>query len=305
RRWRAYSTRIEVAGVAVRPSKAGQRELAAAIATLRERDTATRQPTDRVANGSFEQPDASGEAPSDWTTRGAVDRVTDGAESGVASLRMRSTTAERATAAGAPFRTPATGRLVVRLAVKTESAGDDALLGIELTDPQSDYRSQTDLPLGALVAEGSAEETWREILVPIADLPPSDRRTLALRLTLSGAASIRIDGVGTEDTLLPLDGQAGVNLKSEKLALLRLLTAAETALAEGRLAACQRLLDGPLARYVVDHFPPLSEEPQRGPAEPIAPPPAPNVADRDEDADADRPAWSLGRVRDYLPGWWR
>ncbi|MEN0110616.1 MAG: hypothetical protein AAF805_07810, partial [Planctomycetota bacterium] len=129
RRWRAYSTRIEVAGVAVRPSKAGQRELAAAIATLRERDTATRQPTDRVANGSFEQPDASGEAASDWTTRGAVDRVSGDAESGVASLRMRSTAAQRATAAGAPFRTPATGRLVVRLAVKTESAGDDALLG--------------------------------------------------------------------------------------------------------------------------------------------------------------------------------
>jgi hypothetical protein len=83
---------------------------------------------------------------------------------------------------------------------------------------------------------------------------------MRLRFTLRGEGVVEVDDLRLEDLMLPLEEYAD-DQRSQKLALVKLSHAAETALADGRLGDARRLVDGYWSRFLVECFPPLEAPP--------------------------------------------
>ncbi len=122
---------------------------------------------------------------------------------------------------------------------------------------------------------------------------------LRFRFTLAGEGELNLDDLQAEDLLLPLDGYGSIELRSEKFALIRLLSATEDLLSEGRLGACRERLDSYWARFLVDHFPIHHPEPTQVTED------LPAQAESEEPAGGGETPSISQRLKGYLPRWWR
>ena len=286
-------------GVRVGPAPEARRELAERLADLQSRDTTRRRAVELISNASFEEVSPSGGL-TGWIIEGDARRSVADALQGDACAALKSGTGAPASLTSLPFAGPVTGQLVVDLRLRLQEMTPDARLRIELTDADSGaYLRDTELT-GEQLAAADQQEWLPSIFFPNDDLPVSPNGQFRLRISLSGDARVLVDDLRTEDLVLPLDalgGGASAELRAERLALVRLMSTADSLLAEGRLEACRELLDGYWSRFLMEHFP------DHQPEEPI------ESVVRDSTGTEPTPedeTPSLGeRLRGYLPSWLR
>lgn len=297
--WRFAGGGVQVVGLRTEPNPAAEAELTAAVADLQSRDTTARRAYDATLNPSFETA-AEGNALVGWSAGAGVKRDERQAFEGAASAGLKSSIGTPAVLTSEPFAMPTTGQLVVSFRLRPGALSPEAELRIELEQADGDYRNGTRLLASQLVPEGSPSGEWLPpIVFPIDDLPLEEDASLRLRFTLSGEGELHLDDLQAEDLLLPLDGYGSIALRSEKFALVRLLSETEDLLAEGRFGACRERLDSYWARFLVDHFPVHEPEPAivTEPEEPTGE----VVENLPEEA---APSLSK-RLKGYLPRWWR
>ncbi|MEQ8846302.1 hypothetical protein [Botrimarina sp.] len=261
--WRFSGSPVAVDGLRIDPQSAAQKELAVALEDLRARDTTSRRELEAIENPSFEADPGSPVAPG-WELGAGASVESGVAFDGSSSLVLRAGADRTAEAVSAPFRGPSTGQLVlfVRAAPVRLEKGSRLWVGVEQTD--GPYRNGAPLDGERLTAAepSDGEGGWLPpIFVPIDDLPLGDSLSLRVRLALEGPGEVRLDQLRAEDLLLPRDGYAQLNLREEKLALVRLYKNAEDLLAQGRLEDCRDLLDGYWARFLLRNFPRRDAEP--------------------------------------------
>ena len=297
--WRFAGGGVQVVGLRTEPNPAAEAELTAAVADLQSRDTTTRRSYDATPNPSFEATDE-GAPFVGWSAGPGVSRDEGLAFEGAVAAGLRASGGAPAVLTSAPFAMPTTGQLVLSFRLRPGPLRPGAELRIELEQTDGDYRNGTRLLASQLVPEGSSGGEWLPpIVFPIDDLPLAENASLRLRFTLSGEGELHLDDLQAEDLLLPLDGYGSITLRSEKFALVRLLSETEDLLAEGRFGACRERLDSYWARFLIDHFPIHEPEPAiaEEPEEPAA-----EVAENSATEEA--PSLSK-RLKGYLPRWWR
>lgn len=300
--WRFSGVGLKIEGVRLQSAPEIHEELADQIADLRRRDRTERRPYTVLANPSFESSDASSR-PLNWqATPDSAARVTGDAYEGNLCLALRSN-GEKAEVMSDAFPRPTTGQLAIVFQATGRELSSDAQLRIaveEVTEaPDSNaYHVHTTVPAASL-AIGEGGTGWRELVFAMDDLPLGGDTPLRLRFTLTGAGEVRIDDLRMEDLKLPIDSYAE-ELRPQKLALVRMVHAAEKALDDERLADCQRLLDSYWSRFLTEHFP-LEK----------TPPPIAKEADdatttaADEGDDPEESPSVADRFRRYLPSIWR
>ncbi len=307
RAWRFSATALKIDGLRLRSAPEVRQELTDQIADLRRRDRTVRRTYVALANPSFESADSSAQ-PLHWhATPATAARVVTDAYQGNLCLSLRSTH-RQAEVVSDPFSPPATGQLAIVFQATGHDLSSDAQLQLTVeeigeTSAGEAYQVHTTVP-AANFATANAEEgpQWRELVFAIDDLPLSGKRPLRLRFTLTGTGEVRIDDLRMEDLKLPMDSYAE-DLQPQKLALVRMVHAAEKALEEERYADGKRLLDSYWARFLTEYFPlektpaPIARE-----AKPVDDKPA---TASDENTDAKKTPSVADRFRQYLPSIWR
>lgn len=303
--WRFSSPGVQVVGLRIEPSEGAEEELTAAVADLQSRDTTTRRPFEALPNASFEDRNESeaGGPFVGWSASRGVSHDDAAAFAGDSSARLASAPGAPSVLTSDPFPMPTTGQLVLGFRVLPGALGPDAELRIELEQIDGGYRNGTRLLASQLVpagGEGEPSDWLPPIVFPIDDLPLLSDGELRLRLTLTGEGELNLDDLQAEDLILPLDGYGSIELRAEKFALIRLLSATDELQAEGRLGACRELLDGYWARFLVDYFPPHQPETTLAVEEESAA----ETAEESPAEQAEAPSVSQ-RLKGYLPRWWR
>lgn len=296
--WQFNGPGVRVNGVRTEPAVDARRELAEALDDLQSRDTTQRRVYEQVVNPSFER-DLKGTdaAVAGWTLGPGATTVEETAIDGAACIGLRSSDTRSAVVTSDPFPLPTTGQLVLGLQVSASDPTSQASLQIELEEVDGPYRKAALLEASQLKSDlGDDDSQWLPVMFPVDDLPLDSAGELRLRFTLSGPGELQIDDLRLEDLVLPLDGYEAVDLRSERFAVVRLLTAAENALRDGRLEACREHIESYWAGFLIENFPRRDESPTLADSEETP-------DDTAEDADATP---SIGqRLRGYLPRWWR
>jgi hypothetical protein len=256
--WRFANLGVEPEGVRERFPATALAELEARVRDTQSRDRTRRRPYEAAPNPSFESLDALG-GPIGWRIVGSTVPPESGDEQprdGVRTLVVPST-AERGVVCKA-FALPATGQLAATFWTRAGELAPDAELQLAIEQVGGPYRVETRVPLGRLAGEEG--DAWRPVLFAIDDLPLDPQGRMRLRFTLRGEGEVEVDDLRLEDLMLPLEEYAD-DQRSQKLALVKLSHAAETALADGRLGDARRLVDGYWSRFLVEYFPPLEAPP--------------------------------------------
>lgn len=300
--WRFDKLGVRVLGIRIDPNTAAQRELAEAVADLQARDTTKRRSFTQLPNPSFEQLDETGRLQG-WSSGPGVEKDSAGAFDGDTSVRLRSTSAEPAVLTSRGFRMPTTGQIALGMRLRPGVLEPSAELRIDVQQIDGDYRNSTRLTgeqLTASTKSGAASDWLPPVVFPIDDLPLLADGRLRLRFTLTGTGELNLDNLEAEDLVLPLDGFGSIELRREKFALVRLLSASQTLLDEGRLEACRELLDSYWARFLIENFPQHQvDEAIASGEEGTLDRSKPAPAETDESPSLSR------RLRGYLPRWWR
>ncbi len=299
--WRFAAAGVRVAGVRVDPKPEALRELAEALADLQSRDTTKRRSFDRLQNPSFETPTSgvAGESPVVGWRLGegaAIDAAV--AADGATSVRLRSTANQPATFSSEPFTAPSTGQLALGLRLLPHQLQPGCELRIDLEQVNGPYRNHASASAGQLSppsGEPAGSGKWLPIVFPMDDLPLSASGAMRLRFTLVGEGELSVDDLRPEDLVLPLDGHGGIDMRTERFAIVRLLQTSQTLLDEARLEACRERLDSYWARFLTKNYP----RRETAVAQDAAPKPAEEPA-----AEATTPSLSE-RLRGYMPRWWR
>jgi hypothetical protein len=301
--WRFAAPAVRVAGVRVDPNPEALRELAEALADLQSRDTTQRRSFDRLLNPSFETPSGGVEGGSPiigWSLGEGASVDAEVAADGATSVRLRSTAKQPATFCSEPFAAPSTGQLALGLRLLPHQLQPGCQLRIDLEQVNGAYRnhaSATSEQLKPTAGETADAGKWLPIVFPMDDLPLRAPGTMRLRFTLVGEGELNVDDLRPEDLVLPLDGHGGIDMRTERFAIVRLLQTSQTLLDEARLEACRERLDSYWARFLTENYPRREAAVVQDAA------PTPKSAD-EPDVEETTPSLSE-RLRGYMPRWWR
>jgi hypothetical protein len=306
--WRFASRGVEPEGVRERFPAAALAELQSRVSDARSRDLTRRRDYQRAPNPSFESIDALG-GPIGWRVVGS----TVPPETGDKQPRDGARTLVVSSSAGRgvvcePFPLPSTGQLAATFSTRAGELSPNAELRLAIEEVGGPYRVETRVPVGRLA--GADGDEWRSVLFAVDDLPVDPHGRIRLRFTLDSDGQVEVDDLRLEDLMLPLEEYAE-DQRSQKLALVKLSHAAETALADGRLGDARRLIDSYWSRFVVECFPPLETPPTvaanddaAGGPEPVAPQTAEAPAAEPDD-EGQTPGSITSRVKRLLWRPWR
>jgi hypothetical protein len=193
---------------------------------------------DVLQNPTFELAEADGQIPG-WQLAGGegtaaeIDRQE--VHGGAAALRLRSE-GKVAALRSNRFEPPCTGRLSFAVWLKT-SADFRGPLRMAISGRHQDH----EIYRFALVPKS---EDWQVFNYQIDDLPLSELREMQVRFDLMGKGTVWIDDIVVSDLHFS---------DNERKELSRILTQAHFALSGGKLAECERILDGYWPRFLQQH----------------------------------------------------
>ncbi len=278
------SGKVEITESSVRWSPEIDRELEARVAELENRRVSLSRPRpwDALENPGFEANVLEvGQIPG-WRFRreNEANVKLDGTQrhSGNASLQLAGAN-QPTSVMSFPFKPPKTGRLTIKLWVRSDRPGPGSTLRIGVLgdhDGKTFYRS-------APVPEIRSD--WTQNTVNVLDVPEDGLDTLQLHLQLAGDGEVWIDDVQLED----------LDFKPQDL--LKIVYPARATLTERQVTQCIRILESYWPRYLLQHVPPAEEtQPAvaQAPEQP-APPPEPKSEEKKESGKF------LGRIRDLVP----
>ncbi len=259
-----HAVRFTAADVAIEQiqsqvSEAGRQELAAKITELKDRDLTATPRYAALRNPNFE-PGVGIEHLPGWQSIGEPSQMTadldaTNPQDGRTCLYLRNRGNGKATIESESFATPPTGQLVMWAFVRGENIapGSELRLVFEADGAAKPYRQLTVLggnrpgatPVAA--AWGSGYAFGRE------DLPLDSRGRMRVKFELSGPGEVWIDNVQLYDLLFPLDFYERSG--KEKLEMVKLRSAADSAFEKGELAECVRTLESYWPRFLNAYTP--------------------------------------------------
>ena len=202
-----------------------------------------------LQNAGFET-GSTGELVVGWQPRvgaaGSVDVDATAAHSGERALHLQSQDTVGVAAQSHLFSIPATGQLVVRAQVQVRDLAPDARLYAWIEYEAGGVMRQR---YQAVDKEQALDEGWNAVEVAFDDLPLASAGQMRVQFHLAGAGEAWVDDVELLDLWFP---------KSQRVEMFKRLYAANTALDDGNLVDCQRLVDGYWARFLLEQVPPLS-----------------------------------------------
>jgi hypothetical protein len=222
------------------------------------------RPYNELQNPDFELV-AANDRPHGWQPRvgraGSVDVDPAQASSGARSLHLSSQDNLGVAAQSHLFAIPATGQLVVRASARGQGLTPGAQLyaWVEYDDHGAPRRRSA-----AIADANKLGAEWTPCEFAINDLPLGDGGQMRIHFHLAGRGEAWIDDVRLFDLRFP---------SAQRVELGKWLYAANTALDERELVECQRLVEGYLPRYLLEHVPPAIKVAEK-PDDP-APPPKP------------------------------
>ena len=243
---RYASNQLQLSGVAVQPAAAARQVLSARVAQLEQRlpDLDVQRPYSGLANGGFELVGADGRMLG-WLPRigaaGSVETDAAQATSGGKSLRLHSEDALGVAAQSQSFAVPTTGQLTIRAKVRVQGLDEPTQLiaWIEYGDGPAPQRRFA--PLGGrqrFTGEWSACELF------VDDLPLDEGKThMRIQFHLAGRGQAWIDDVELLDLQFP---------PQQRQEMVKRLLAAQSALEEGQIVDCQRLVEGYWPRLLIE-----------------------------------------------------
>lgn len=302
---------VEPLGVRVRVDDAARDELRARLEDLRNRNLSAQRRFDQGPSPSFEEIGPDGRV-ADWSavaTGGSVSITTEAVADGKQAVRL----ASRGGAVGVQSRSfpmPATGQLAVVFSVRSRDLTDRSELRVTFEQQGGAYRSYTLMDARQLA---EAEGVWWPYVLSVDDLPVAGDTQMRVRFDLTGGGQIDVDRLELYDLVFPLDFLGSESAK-QRLALIKTIHAAKSALDADRLSDCRRLLEGYWPRFIREYTPlvaPASPEAVAASGRDGEAPGRPEVAgaagreeDRAEPGPDETPALSE-RLRGYLPGFLR
>ncbi len=266
-------TSTEIIDWRVRVDQLIRAELTTLVQEVKSRvhDLRTRAPLKVVANAGFERSTSTGE-PVDWIfARGpsiTVDVSEGEAHTGNRSLHMKVTDEKTiAWVRNREFPAPKTGRLSLLAWVRTKDAAKQPQLRLAIDTGRGYYTFAT---LGKNTDNEPGKEqlgkTWpAEPYLFHCDTLPANLDKVSIGFDLVGEGEVWIDDVEVYDLYF---------FDTELNELIKNVVAADFQLDEGRVADCERFLDGYWPRFVIEHVPParVAQLPRsNAPVRPAAP----------------------------------
>jgi len=208
------------------------------------------------------------------------------AHSGRHSILLQSADANGVAVSSHLFPMPETGQLVVNAFVRSRGVSSDARLHISMVDGENGrtYRQQA-----TWGGDQLANMEWSRFEFPVDNIPLNTSGQMRIEFQLTGKAELLIDDVELYDLRFDI---------ARRGALVKGIVAAQTALDDGQVVDCQRLVDGYWPRYLVEYVPPV----QMAPAELAKQPPAPKSESDDK---PEQPSGLGDRLRGLVPSIWR
>jgi hypothetical protein len=253
----------------------------------------TPPPWDAVANASFDRQGTGQDSVPNWTKMTPsgvkINLDTTTKYDGPQSLHLQSN-GPTGGVASAPFPSPSTGRLAVRVWLRTADPAKQPpfRVAIERIGGHSALsyaqfgRPGEDQPEPPPVAD-----QWNEFVVHVTDLPIGTKIPIRVRLELMGPGEVWVDNLQMSSFSFS---------EREQKELFRLIAPAEWKLQSGQVTDCIRLLEGYWPRYLANHV----EAPQQVASHAIpefrTPPSEPAAAAKESDR-----AGLMDRVRGLVP----
>ena len=292
--WTFSTAEVQVLGVRTQPRPDAENELLEALENVRSRDRTAQRPFEMTPNPSFELREEDG-LPSGWNYDNGEEESllsipATGAADGNHALRLAAGQSVRSRS----FPQPRTGQFVLLFQAQGYELSEEAALRIDIDSPDGGYHVHTIVQAEQIA---SGDVAWRPVIFGVDDLPLDSNAELTLRFSFEGEGVIWIDQLQAESLLLPIEAYSE-QLRGQKLALVKLIHAAESALEEGRLAKCQELLDSYWIRFLTVYFPTLPVEDQAGEDLLAAEEEAPAETEVTPDAEEEEPS-----MADRVKGW--
>lgn len=199
--------------------------------------------------------------------------------SGNASLRVRCTD-QSTSVMSHSFKAPKTGRLAVSMWLKAARPGTKLHLYVGIHNGRNFSR--------AFSVVDEVGDDWRQVPVPVLDLPEDGLGDLQLRIQLNGPGEIWIDDIQLGDLAFG---------PQEQRALLKTVYPARPTLDNRQVVQCVRILESYWPRFLFEHVTPL-EESRPNLARVPQPPALPPEKKPDEPKESNG---FLGRIRDLVP----
>ena len=288
--WNFSTEKLRVGKPLVSLDASAQADLEQRIQAIESRtgNLKIQRPYSRLLNPGFELEDP-GVPIVGWQIRrdqpGAVDLDAKAPYSGKHALHLKSEDATGVAVQSHLFPMPETGQLVMVVHVRGQQVDPEARLYLSFEDGEGGrrYRQFTTLG-GARLLE--KEWSWYEF--PVNDIPLDTDGQMRVQFHLTGRAEVFIDDVQLFDLQFE---------DARRVALVKRVYAAKTALDEGQVIDCLRLVDEYWSRYLVEHVPPLSNA-----AIQVAQAPQPPETKAD---DQEQHPGLAERIRGFIPRLWR
>ncbi len=285
--WTFAAQRLRVEGPEVTVDPIARSQLQKRIDAIESRtgNLNIQRPYHQLQNPGFELVDV-GDRIVGWQPRigsaGTVEVALGDAHSGERSLRCRSTDDIGVVVQSHLFPMPETGQLVVSAFLRSNSISQDARMHVIVEDSENGRHYQQVATL-----EGKdLNDQWSRIEFPVEDIPLEPNGQMRIQFHFSGQAEVLIDDIELHD--LRFDNK-------RRVALVKRIYAAKTALDEGQWVDCLRLVDDYWSRYLVQYVPPQETKPAS-----LAKQPNPPAENEPEES----PALSE-RLRGWVPKMWR
>lgn len=304
---------VEPKGISGPVSDLAIQQLEAQLDELRNRNLNVRRQLESGPSPSFEGVGPDGRV-ADWgaiaqPSAGSVSIVKQQPADGQQAVRLTSTTGSVGVQSRA-FTTPPTGQLAMVFSVRAGQLTNDAELRVVFEQVGGDYRSFTVMNAEQLK---EAQENWRPFVLSVDDLPLGSESQMRIRFDLAGGGQVDIDDLKLFDLVFPLDF-LGAEATKQRLALIKTIHAAESALKAGRLSDCRQQLESYWPRFIQAYTPLIERAPEQQPTpqvarvETVAPTSASDETSADKDNAEKREDSSPGfsdRLREYLPSFMR
>ena len=291
--WRFDSTHVRPGQPQVTLDSRAREELRQRIEAieLRTGNLNIRRAYSQLKNSGFEL-ESNAQQINGWQTLlGSQGRVeVDGKDvhSGTGSLKISSDSLAGIAIQSDPFPMPETGQLMLSGYVRGEVLSPETRLHIVFEENPSNSQNLGRLYRRTAVLAGGKgiDNKWSRFEFPVDDIPFNSDGTLRVQFHLTGESEILIDGLEL------------VDLQFNKLhrgALVKGVYAAKTALAEGQVIDCLRLIEEYWSQYLIEYIPPAEMRTYRQAKQPSKP---------EVVAEEETPTVG-GRLRGWLPKIWR
>jgi hypothetical protein len=250
---RIESPDVRVLDVVAKPNQAARAELAARLMDFQQRNLTAPRSYNVLRNPSFELLSGATSI-SGWRSTNAAATVElddSNARHGATSVHFRNQSGAAALESDA-FPMPPTGQLAMTVFVRGQRMAPGGELRVVIESIDGGHRYRRSQPVRPLDPDADANQ-WKVQPILVNDLPLELPGNICVRFEMTGPGEVWLDAVTLYDLLFPLKWYKHEDNELLEIAILKF--AAKSALDEGRIVDCARVLEKYWPRFVTEYTP--------------------------------------------------